>query len=40
MTPNQITGLRVTMAFAAVALYGRNLWCDAGALAGEEPANG
>jgi CDP-diacylglycerol--glycerol-3-phosphate 3-phosphatidyltransferase len=33
MTPNQITALRVAMGFAAVALFGRNLWCDAVALA-------
>ena len=33
MTPNQITALRVAMGFVAVALFGRNLWCDAVALA-------
>jgi CDP-diacylglycerol---glycerol-3-phosphate 3-phosphatidyltransferase len=33
MTPNQITVLRVVMGFAAVALFGRDLWCDVGALA-------
>ncbi|HEV2489337.1 MAG TPA: CDP-alcohol phosphatidyltransferase family protein [Candidatus Acidoferrales bacterium] len=33
MTPNQITVLRVAMGFAAVALFGRNLFCDAAALA-------
>ncbi|HKW87686.1 MAG TPA: CDP-alcohol phosphatidyltransferase family protein [Candidatus Acidoferrales bacterium] len=33
MTPNQITALRVAMGFAAVALFGRGLWCDVGALA-------
>jgi phosphatidylglycerophosphate synthase len=33
MTPNQITALRVGMAFAAVAFFGRNIWADAGALA-------
>jgi CDP-diacylglycerol---glycerol-3-phosphate 3-phosphatidyltransferase len=33
MTPNQITALRVGMGFAAVALFGRNVWCDACALA-------
>ncbi len=33
MTPNQITATRVVMAFAAVALFGHNLWMDLGALA-------
>jgi phosphatidylglycerophosphate synthase len=33
MTPNQITALRVAMGFAAVALFGPHLGCDAGALA-------
>jgi CDP-diacylglycerol---glycerol-3-phosphate 3-phosphatidyltransferase len=32
MTPNQITVLRVAMGFAAVALFGRGLWFDVGAL--------
>jgi phosphatidylglycerophosphate synthase len=32
MTPNQITALRVAMAFAAVALFGRTLWMDLAAL--------
>lgn len=32
MTPNQITILRVAMGFAAVALFGRGLWFDVGAL--------
>lgn len=33
MTPNQITVLRVAMGFMAVALFGRGLWFDVGALA-------
>ncbi len=33
MTPNQVTAARVGMAFAAVALFGHNLWMDLGALA-------
>jgi len=33
MTPNHITAARVVMAFAAVALFGHNLWMDLGALA-------
>jgi len=33
MTPNQITAARVAMAFGAVALFGRNAWADAAALA-------
>jgi CDP-diacylglycerol--glycerol-3-phosphate 3-phosphatidyltransferase len=33
MTPNHITLARVVMAFAAVALFGHNLWMDLGALA-------
>ena len=32
MTPNQITVLRVAMAFAAVALFGRTPWMDVAAL--------
>ncbi|MFY9585642.1 MAG: CDP-alcohol phosphatidyltransferase family protein [Candidatus Acidiferrales bacterium] len=33
MTPNQITALRVAMAFAAVALFGRSRWANLAALA-------
>jgi CDP-diacylglycerol--glycerol-3-phosphate 3-phosphatidyltransferase len=33
MTPNQITALRVTMAFAAVALFGHSRWANLAALA-------
>src|SRR5712692_6783670 len=33
MTPNQITALRVLMAFAAVALFGHGIWADLAALA-------
>src|SRR5712692_5686909 len=33
MTPNQITAARVAMAFGAVALFCRNAWADAAALA-------
>ncbi len=33
ITPNQITALRVGMAFAAVALFGRGVWANATALA-------
>jgi phosphatidylglycerophosphate synthase len=32
ITPNQITALRVAMAFASVALFGRGLWANAAAL--------
>ena len=32
MTPNQITALRVGMAFAAVVLFGRNAWANLAAL--------
>lgn len=32
ITPNQITALRVGMAFAAVALFGRGAWANAAAL--------
>jgi phosphatidylglycerophosphate synthase len=32
MTPNQVTGARVAMAFVAVLLFGRNAWADAAAL--------
>src|SRR6266849_687694 len=32
MTPNQITALRVAMAFAAVALFGRSRWANLAAL--------
>jgi phosphatidylglycerophosphate synthase len=33
MTPNQITVVRVAMAFAAVALFGRNAWANLAAVA-------
>lgn len=32
MTPNQITAARVVMAFAAVALFGRNAWANLAAV--------
>jgi CDP-diacylglycerol---glycerol-3-phosphate 3-phosphatidyltransferase len=33
MTPNQVTAARIALAFAAVALFGHNLWTDLFALA-------